>query len=129
MISPDINSVNMSQHEKSSLTSIASLLVFIKTTSLEYNFDNTLPRRRIRSIQKLIRVGSYEVVVVLRVDEDKGMCGEVASHDTKVRFHALISGPHLVKWRKRSQRHFELDRLLLDNGPGLLTTLIKYLAD
>jgi translation initiation factor 2 subunit 1 len=31
-----------------------------------------LSRRRIRSIQKLIRVGRNEVVVVLRVDKDKG---------------------------------------------------------
>lgn len=32
-----------------------------------------LSRRRIRSIQKLIRVGRNEVVVVLRVDREKGM--------------------------------------------------------
>ena len=32
-----------------------------------------LSRRRIRSIQKLIRVGRNEVVVVLRVDKEKGM--------------------------------------------------------
>src|ERR1700688_2219172 len=31
-----------------------------------------LSRRRIRSINKLIRVGRQEVVVVLRVDKDKG---------------------------------------------------------
>ena len=31
-----------------------------------------LSRRRIRSIQKIIRVGRNEVVVVLRVDKDKG---------------------------------------------------------
>lgn len=31
-----------------------------------------LSRRRIRSIQKLIRVGRNEVVVVMRVDKDKG---------------------------------------------------------
>ncbi|PVU93073.1 hypothetical protein BB561_003475 [Smittium simulii] len=31
-----------------------------------------LSRRRIRSVQKLIRVGKREVVVVLRVDKDKG---------------------------------------------------------
>ena len=34
-----------------------------------------LSRRRIRSIQKLIRVGRNEVVVVLRVDKEKGMYG------------------------------------------------------
>jgi translation initiation factor 2 subunit 1 len=46
---------------------------------LEYdNIDgmillSELSRRRIRSIQKLIRVGRDEVVVVLRVDKDKGV--------------------------------------------------------
>lgn len=49
---------------------------------LEYdNIDgmillSELSRRRIRSIQKLIRVGRNEVVVVLRVDKEKGTCGE-----------------------------------------------------
>lgn len=48
---------------------------------LEYdNIDgmillSELSRRRIRSIQKLIRVGRNEVVVVLRVDKEKGMFG------------------------------------------------------
>lgn len=46
---------------------------------LEYNdiegmiLLSELSRRRIRSIQKLIRVGRNEVVVVLRVDKEKGM--------------------------------------------------------
>lgn len=46
---------------------------------LEYdNIDgmillSELSRRRIRSIQKLIRIGRNEVVVVLRVDKEKGM--------------------------------------------------------
>jgi translation initiation factor 2 subunit 1 len=31
-----------------------------------------LSRRRIRSINKLIRVGRTEIVVVLRVDKEKG---------------------------------------------------------
>lgn len=45
---------------------------------LEYdNIDgmillSELSRRRIRSIQKLIRIGKNEVVVVLRVDKEKG---------------------------------------------------------
>jgi len=45
---------------------------------LEYdNIDgmillSELSRRRIRSIQKLIRVGRNEVVIVLRVDKEKG---------------------------------------------------------
>ena len=47
---------------------------------LEYNniegmiLLSELSRRRIRSIQKLIRVGRNEVVVVLRVDKEKGTC-------------------------------------------------------
>ncbi|RKP17008.1 Pkr kinase domain Eif2alpha Amp-Pnp complex [Rozella allomycis CSF55] len=45
---------------------------------LEYNniegmiLHSELSRRRIRSIQKLIRVGKNEAVVVLRVDKEKG---------------------------------------------------------
>ncbi|KAG6879426.1 hypothetical protein C0992_002692 [Termitomyces sp. T32_za158] len=56
---------------------IAEMGAYVKL--LEY--DNTegmillseLSRRRIRSVQKLIRVGRNEVVVVLRVDKEKGM--------------------------------------------------------
>jgi translation initiation factor 2 subunit 1 len=48
---------------------------------LQLEYDNIegmillseLSRRRIRSIQKLIRVGRNEVVVVLRVDKEKGV--------------------------------------------------------
>lgn len=36
-----------------------------------------LSRRRIRSVQKLIRVNRNEVVVVLRVDEEKGKNGNI----------------------------------------------------
>ncbi len=39
-----------------------------------------LSRRRIRSIQKLIRVGRNEVVVVLRVDKEKGAYFALTSH-------------------------------------------------
>lgn len=48
---------------------------------LEYdNIDgmillSELSRRRIRSLQKLIRVGRNEVAVVLRVDQEKGKSG------------------------------------------------------
>lgn len=48
------------------------------TTQLEYDgiegmiLLSELSRRRIRSVQKLIRVGRNEVVVVMRVDPDKG---------------------------------------------------------
>lgn len=55
---------------------IAEMGAYVKL--LEYNdidgmiLLSELSRRRIRSIQKLIRVGRNEVVVVLRVDKDKG---------------------------------------------------------
>jgi translation initiation factor 2 subunit 1 len=55
---------------------IAEMGAYVKL--LEYdNIDgmillSELSRRRIRSIQKLIRVGRDEVVVVLRVDKEKG---------------------------------------------------------
>jgi len=45
---------------------------------LEYNdiegmiLLSELSRRRIRSVAKLIRIGRNEVVVVMRVDKDKG---------------------------------------------------------
>jgi len=50
------------------------------TNKIQLEYDNTegmillseLSRRRIRSVQKLIRVGRNEVVVVLRVDKEKG---------------------------------------------------------
>lgn len=64
---------------------IAEMGAYVKL--LEYdNIDgmillSELSRRRIRSIQKLIRVGRNEVVVVLRVDKEKGeaehLCPEV----------------------------------------------------
>ena len=56
---------------------IAEMGAYVKL--LEYdNIDgmillSELSRRRIRSIQKLIRVGRNEVVVVLRVDKEKGL--------------------------------------------------------
>jgi len=55
---------------------IADMGAYVKL--LEYNdregmiLLSELSRRRIRSVQKLIRVGRNEVVVVLRVDEEKG---------------------------------------------------------
>jgi predicted RNA-binding protein with RPS1 domain len=59
-----------------SFTQIAEMGAYVKL--LEYdNIDgmillSELSRRRIRSIQRLIRVGRNEVVVVLRVDKEKG---------------------------------------------------------
>ena len=56
---------------------IAEMGAYVKL--LEYNniegmiLLSELSRRRIRSINKLIRVGRNEVVVVLRVDHEKGI--------------------------------------------------------
>ena len=61
---------------------------------LEYdNIDgmillSELSRRRIRSIQKLIRIGRNEVVVVLRVDKEKGETPTLTEYDT-----CGLSGP------------------------------------
>ena len=61
---------------------IAEMGAYVKL--LEYdNIDgmillSELSRRRIRSIQKLIRVGRNEVVVVLRVDKEKGELRDLA---------------------------------------------------
>lgn len=52
---------------------------------LEYNniegmiLLSELSRRRIRSINKLIRVGKTEPVVVIRVDKEKGKCHNCTS--------------------------------------------------
>ncbi len=58
------------------IAQIADMGAYVKL--LEYDdidgmiLLSELSRRRIRSIQKLIRVGRNEVVVVLRVDKEKG---------------------------------------------------------
>jgi translation initiation factor 2 subunit 1 len=63
---------------------------------LEYdNIDgmillSELSRRRIRSIQKLIRVGRNEVVVVLRVDKEKGM--DIVISKVILRADGVITG-------------------------------------
>lgn len=57
--------------------SIAEMGAYVNL--LEYNniegmiLLSELSRRRIRSINKLIRVGRNECVVVIRVDKDKGL--------------------------------------------------------
>jgi hypothetical protein len=48
-----------------------------------------LSRRRIRSIQKLIRVGRNEVVVVLRVDKEKGNASPLDSGCSRGRLSPL----------------------------------------
>lgn len=64
-------------------TKTSEMGVYVKL--LEYdNIDgmillSELSRRRIRSMQKLVRVGNNEVVVVIRVDKDKGASSAAAS--------------------------------------------------
>jgi hypothetical protein len=71
---PDAEEIVMCQ-----VRQIAEMGAYVKL--LEYDgaegmiLLSELSRRRIRSIQKLIRVGRNEVVVVLRVDKDKGESG------------------------------------------------------
>lgn len=48
-----------------------------------------LSRRRIRSIQKLIRVGRNEVVVVLRVDKEKGQSYRHLAHRSETRIYNI----------------------------------------
>lgn len=68
---PEIDEVVMVQ-----VSAIAEMGAYVRL--LEYNniegmiLLSELSRRRIRSINKLIRVGKTEVVMVLRVDEEKG---------------------------------------------------------
>ena len=77
----DINSYGTTQGHhlltEFAFEQIAEMGAYVKL--LEYdNIDgmillSELSRRRIRSIQKLIRIGRNEVVIVLRVDKEKGM--------------------------------------------------------
>lgn len=68
--------LNFSSNGHFSMPQIAEMGAYVKL--LEYdNIDgmillSELSRRRIRSIQKLIRIGRNEVVIVLRVDKEKG---------------------------------------------------------
>lgn len=90
---------------------------------LEYdNIDgmillSELSRRRIRSIQKLIRVGRNEVVVVLRVDKEKGtvICPtcDVERAD-RVRLHRPLQTKSLPR------RHSEMRRALQQRQDGRL---------
>jgi len=74
----------------------------------QLEYDNTegmillseLSRRRIRSVQKLIRVGRNEVVVVLRVDKEKGVCFDNSSFgsDTNYQVTSIFqSDEYLLK--------------------------------
>ena len=64
--------------------SIAEMGAYVSL--LEYNgiegmiMLSELSRRRIRSINKLVRIGRNECVVVIRVDETKGQCRCLGRH-------------------------------------------------
>lgn len=77
VIRPHSNDLgNISDRDFASFLQIAEMGAYVKL--LEYdNIDgmillSELSRRRIRSIQKLIRIDRNEVVIVLRVDKEKG---------------------------------------------------------
>lgn len=77
---------------------IAEMGAYVKL--LEYdNIDgmillSELSRRRIRSIQKLIRIGRNEVVIVLRVDKEKGK---------------QTNTPLRLRWEKEGQKKLCVD--------------------
>jgi hypothetical protein len=72
--------------------SIAEMGAYV--TLLEYNniegmiLLSELSRRRIRSINKLVRVGRNEAVMVLRVDQDKGVCQPTAPDNSALKSSA-----------------------------------------
>lgn len=77
---------------------------------LEYNniegmiLLSELSRRRIRSINKLIRVGKTEPVVVIRVDKEKGK----PSITISVMWRKPVTKPNwLVSYSSRLHRSFE----------------------
>ncbi|KAF2972347.1 hypothetical protein GQX73_g1257 [Xylaria multiplex] len=82
---------------------IADMGAYVKL--LEYdNIDgmillSELSRRRIRSIQKLIRVGRNEVVVVLRVDKEKGRYHQPTQSLTPIQsLYESIAWPLMKKY-------------------------------
>jgi transcriptional accessory protein Tex/SPT6 len=99
--------------------SIAEMGAYV--TLLEYNniegmiLLSELSRRRIRSINKLVRVGRNEAVMVLRVDQDKGvlsinMCDAVFAlflHQMQKPFNAAFVYPLTRKRPHRLHRLVE----------------------
>ena len=80
-----------------------------------------LSRRRIRSIQKLIRVGRNEVVVVLRVDREKGtsemhsrMFNSAVLPESIVRLYRSLETPRLTG------RHHQMRRTVHEIQSGRL---------
>ena len=68
-VSSDSSTRKKSRHNRTLLQLLSIILLFLITGMI---LLSELSRRRIRSINKLIRVGRTEPVVVIRVDKDKG---------------------------------------------------------
>lgn len=89
---------------------------------LEYdNIDgmillSELSRRRIRSIQKLIRIGRNEVVVVLRVDKEKGYI------DLSKR---RVSAEDIIKCEERYNKSKSVHSILRHVAQNTKTPIIK----
>ena len=84
---------------------------------LEYNniegmiLLSELSRRRIRSINKLIRVGKTEPVVVIRVDKEKGLFGFIAHVvANSIKFFQFVPG--YIDLSKRRVSPEDVDKCL-----------------
>lgn len=82
----------------SALPSCASAAVQLEYDNIEgMILLSELSRRRIRSIQKLIRVGRNEVVVVMRVDKEKGELTVSSGRASAVRGEAADGNPFFLR--------------------------------
>ena len=91
------------------VNSITDLGAYV--TLLEYNVDgmilsSELSRRRVRSLNKLIRVGRTEIVSVLRVDMDRGYIDL-----SKIRIQPTDITTMEEKWNKSKAVHSIVTRL------------------
>lgn len=90
--------------------SIAEMGTYVNL--LEYNniegmiMLSELTRRRIRSINKLVRIGRNECVAVIRVDEEKGVEAVVESHDS----HMTSQGTLICPREGSRKRKFKVVR-------------------
>lgn len=75
-----------------------------------------LTRRRIRSINKLVRIGRSECVAVIRVDEDKGGWSLITSHTHSIPYYRIY---RLVKETCVTGRDTKMRRQILKSKNGL----------
>lgn len=93
---------------------------------LEYdNIDgmillSELSRRRIRSIQKLIRIGRNEVVIVLRVDKEKGMDPRQVRSKSRSLTHGLYRIYRSVEASCLPRRCYQVRRAIQQEQGGSL---------